>query len=114
LRKTNKENAGTHKKIKVRKGFLLPEMQRALFSLQVERKVRTLYRMSKTRAFLLELCSAGIAVSVAYVLIVFGAPAILVLPICASVAWYVTGVFIAKYKANKEKECVENETKGIR
>jgi len=58
--------------------------------------------MSKTRAFLLELVSAGLAFGAGLTLWSWGVPGVIILPICAVVAWYQMGFFIKMWEANKK------------
>jgi hypothetical protein len=64
-------------------------------------------KMSKTRAFALCLISSTIAVSIGYILILFGLPGVLTLPICAVLAWYFMGWFLGQYKINRNPEKID-------
>ena len=72
-------------------------------------------KMSKTHTFLLELLSASLAVGATVILMMFGVPGFLALPICAVIAWYCMGIFLARHKARyqeKNKGVKEYGTNG--
>lgn len=64
-------------------------------------------KMSKTRAFLLELVSAGVAVGAGLTLHAWGVPWFINIPICVTVAWYQMGFFMKMWEANKWKQKVK-------
>jgi hypothetical protein len=60
--------------------------------------------MNNIVIFLFCIFSSTIAVCITYILLLFGVPGFLALPICAVIAWYVMGGYMGTYRKRKEEE----------
>lgn len=61
-------------------------------------------KMSRTRAFLLELVSAGLAFAAGLALYDWGIPGVIILPVCALIAWFQMGWFWNMWVENNKKK----------